>query len=51
MGWIILGVIGLGLVVLLALTLVRIAGDSDRAARRTHKKLDPFAEITTTRSH
>jgi hypothetical protein len=46
-----LGLIGLGLGMLVAWTLIRMAGDSDRAARRTHRKLDPFAEITTTRPH
>jgi hypothetical protein len=46
-----LGLIGLGLGMLVAWTLIRMAGDSDRAARRTHRKLDPFAEVTTTRGH
>jgi hypothetical protein len=50
MVWIILGVIALALAVLVRLTLVRIAGDSDRKARRVDRKLDPFAGATTTRS-
>ena len=54
MGWILLGLIGFALGSLIAYTLIRIAGDSDRAARRAHRKLDaldPFAEATTTRGH
>jgi hypothetical protein len=49
MGWIVLALIALGLGSLVALTLVRIARDSDRVARRAHRELDPFSEATTTR--
>ena len=42
MGWIILGLVGSGLGLLLVLTLVRIAGEEDRAARHTQRRLDPL---------
>jgi len=48
-GWIVLVVVGFGLCALVAWTLVRMAHDSDRAARRAHRTLDPFAEITITK--
>ena len=50
MGWIILGLVGSGLGLLLVLTLVRIAGEEDRAARHTQRRLDPYAEVTNTRT-
>ena len=49
MGWIVLTLVGAGLCFLIALTLVRLGRDSDRAARRAHQDLHPFAEATTTR--
>ena len=47
-GWLALALIGLGLCFLVALTIVRVSQDADRAARRAHRKLDPFEEATTT---
>jgi hypothetical protein len=50
LGWIVLGLVGwaLGLVVLL--TLFRMSGDQDRAARHEQKRLDPYSDVTITRS-
>jgi hypothetical protein len=35
---------------LFVMVLLRIAGDSDRAARHAQKKVDPYADVTITRS-
>jgi hypothetical protein len=50
LGWILLGLMGwaLGLVVVLAL--FRMSGDQDRAARHEQKRLDPYSDVTITRS-
>jgi len=50
LSWIVLGLVGwaLGLVVVLAL--FRMAGDQDRAARHEEKRLDPYSEVTITRA-
>ena len=50
LGWVLLGLVGwaLGLVVVLAL--FRMAGDQDRAARHEQKRLDPYSDVTITRS-
>jgi hypothetical protein len=50
LGWILLGLVGwaLGLVVVLAL--FRMSGDQDRAARHEQKRLDPYSDVTITRS-
>ncbi len=49
LGWILLGLVGwaLGLVVVLAL--FRMSGDQDRAARHEQKRLDPYSDVTITR--
>ena len=46
--WILLSLIfwALGLVALLAL--FRMAGDQDRAARHSEKRLDPYSDVTIT---
>jgi len=49
-GWILLGLVGWGLLTLIAYTLMRMSGDQDRAARHEQKRLDPYAEVTITRS-
>ena len=48
LSWIVLGVVGsvLGLLVLLAL--MRMAGEQDRAARHEQKRIDPFSDVTIT---
>jgi hypothetical protein len=50
LGWMLLGLVGwaLGLVVVLAL--FRMSGDQDRAARHEQKRLDPYSDVTITRS-
>ena len=50
LGWILLGLVGwaLGLVVVLAL--FRMASDQDRAARHVQKRLDPYSDVTITRA-
>jgi len=50
LGWVLLGLVGwaLGLVVVLAL--FRMAGDQDRAARHEQKRLDPYSDVTITRT-
>jgi hypothetical protein len=47
--WILLGLAGwvLGLIVVLAL--MRMAGDQDRAARHHQKRIAPFSDVTITR--
>jgi len=50
LSWIALGLVGwmLGLVVVLAL--FRMSGDQDRAARHEQKRLDPYSDVTITRT-
>jgi hypothetical protein len=50
LGWVLLGLVGwaLGLVVVLAL--FRMSGDQDRAARHEQKRLDPYSDVTITKS-
>jgi hypothetical protein len=50
LGWILLGLVGwaLGLVVVLAL--FRMSGEQDRAARHEQKRLDPYSDVTITRA-
>ena len=50
LSWILLGLVGwaLGLVVVLAL--FRMSGDQDRAARHEQKRLDPYSDVTITHS-
>jgi len=50
LGWILLGLVGwaLGLVVVLAI--FRMSGDQDRAARHEQKRLDPYSDVTITRT-
>ena len=50
LGWILLAVVGWLLGLLFVLVLMRMAGDQDRAARHEQKRLDPFSEVTITKS-
>ena len=50
LGWILLGVVGWLLGLLLVLVLMRMASDQDRAARHEQKRRDPFSDVTITRS-
>jgi hypothetical protein len=49
MFWILLGVAGWGLALWFAWTLMRMAGDEDRAARHQEKRFDPTSDVTITR--
>jgi hypothetical protein len=49
LSWIVLGVVGWVLGLIVVLVLMRIAGDQDRAARREEKRMDPFSDVTITR--
>ena len=46
--WIVLGLVGWGLGLMIVLTLFRMAGDQDRAARHEQKRLDPYSDVTIT---
>jgi hypothetical protein len=48
LSWILLGLIGWALGLLVLLILMRMAGAQDRAARHAQKRLDPFSEVTIT---
>jgi hypothetical protein len=48
--WILLGLIAWGLGSAVALILMRIAGDEDRRARHAQKTLDPYCDVTITRT-
>ena len=50
LGWIVLGVIGWGLGLVVVLALFRMAGDQDRASRHEQKRLDPYSDVTITHS-
>ena len=49
-GWIVLGIVGWVLGLVIVLTLFRMAGDQDRAARHEQKRLDPYSDVTITHS-
>jgi hypothetical protein len=49
-GWIVLGIVGWVLGLVVVLTLFRMAGDQDRAARHEQKRLDPYSDVTITHS-
>jgi hypothetical protein len=48
--WIVLGLVGWGVGLVIVLTLFRMSGDQDRAARHEQKRLDPYSDVTITRS-
>jgi hypothetical protein len=48
--WILLGLVGWALGLVMVLALFRMAGDQDRAARHEQKRLDPYSDVTITRS-
>jgi hypothetical protein len=48
--WILLGLVGWALALLVLLLLMRMAGDQDRAARHAQKRLDPYSDVTITRT-
>lgn len=47
-GWIALAIIFWALGMTLAIILMRMAGDQDRAARHSEKKLFPFSDVSIT---
>ena len=51
LSWILLGLVGWALGLVVVLILMRMAGDQDRAARHEQKRLDPYSEVTITQSH
>ena len=50
LAWIMLGAMGWLLGLLFVLVLMRMAGDQDRAARHEQKRIDPYSDVTVTRS-
>ncbi len=48
--WIMLGLVGWALGLLFVLALMRMSGDEDRAARHQQKRIDPYSDVTITRS-
>lgn len=48
--WILLGIVGWVLGVLFVLILMRMAGEQDRSARHSQRDIDPYADVTITRS-
>jgi hypothetical protein len=48
--WILLGLVVWALGALVALILLRMAGDQDRAARHAEKSLVPYSDVTITRT-
>lgn len=51
LAWVMLGLVGWLLLVFFVFTLMRISGEQDRIARRSHKVLDPYCDdVTITRS-
>ncbi|HET7096100.1 MAG TPA: hypothetical protein VFJ68_01830 [Casimicrobiaceae bacterium] len=46
----IVGVIGWALGLVIVLTLFRMSGDEDRAARHAEKRLDPFSDVEITQN-
>jgi hypothetical protein len=48
--WILLGIVVWVLGALFVMVLMRMAGDQDRAARHSQKSVDPYADVTITRS-
>jgi hypothetical protein len=45
-----LGLVGWALGLLFVLALMRMSGDEDRAARHQQKQIDPYSDVTITRS-
>lgn len=50
LGWVMLGLIGWAMGLVLVLALFRMSGDQDRAARHEQKRLDPYSDVTITRA-
>ena len=50
LGWIVLGLVGWAFGLVVVLTLFRMSGDQDRQARHEQKRLDPYSDVTITRT-
>jgi hypothetical protein len=50
LNWIVLGLVAWALGLLFVLVLMKMSGDQDRAARHEQKRLDPFCDVTITRT-
>ena len=50
LSWIMLGLVGWAFGLLFVLALMRMSGDEDRAARHQQKRIDPYCDVTITRS-
>ena len=50
LSWIMLGLVGWTLGIVVVLALFRMSGDQDRAARHEQKRLDPYSDVTITRA-
>jgi len=50
MEWMALAAVGLGIGWLVTFTLMKVADDNDRAARRAERELIPFSDVTITRT-
>ena len=48
--WVLLGLVGWALGLVMVLALFRMSGDQDRAARHEQKRLDPYSDVTITRA-
>ena len=47
-GWILLGIVGWALGIVVVLALFRMSGEQDRTARHDEKRLDPYSDVTVT---
>lgn len=50
LGWVLLALVGWALGLIFVLILMRMSGEQDRAARHEQKRIDPYSEVTITRS-
>ena len=50
LSWIMMGLVGWALGLVFVLALMRMSGDEDRAARHQQKRMDPYSDVTITRS-
>jgi hypothetical protein len=48
--WIVVGLAGWALALVFVLLLMRMAGEQDRTARRSEKKVDPFSALGCNRT-
>jgi hypothetical protein len=51
LSWVLLAIVFGSLAALLVSVLLRIANEEDRTARRTQRKIDPFSDVTRTRTN